>query len=301
MIVSVIIPVKNRVDLISRAIQSVLNQTYKRIEIIVVDDCSTDGTKELVNTAFKNINLIINKESLGGAVSRNIGVDNSSGDLVAFLDSDDEWLPNHLERKVNFLTTSGIDGVFSSFYLVDESSKRKLIFDTNFPENFTIADKIASFKLFDARTSTFVFKKSKFNTIRFDENLKKHQDWDLAINFERKYNFYFDNEATVKIHLHNSENKMSVNQNHVATKYFLKKNSSAFYPLSLFYFCLKMVMRCHENKDKEAERFYLNKMESLKKELSVKEKIVLRMLDLNVINLNTIRKAVNYIKKITHK
>lgn len=101
-LISVVITTYNRSDKLESAITSVLNQTYKNIEIIVVDDNTNihgerEKTKSIVRK-YENIKLIQNKTNLGGALSRNEGIKNCSGELISFLDDDDEYLPNRLEE-----------------------------------------------------------------------------------------------------------------------------------------------------------------------------------------------------------
>lgn len=103
-LVSAVITTHNRKDLLLLAIQSVLNQTYKRIECIVVDDASTDGTKEMLNDYIKQGRLkyiyIPAEKSCGGNHARNIGIQNANGKYIAFLDDDDEWLPEKIEKQI---------------------------------------------------------------------------------------------------------------------------------------------------------------------------------------------------------
>lgn len=95
---SVIIPTYNRANLLSEAIQSVLNQTFSDYELIVVDDHSTDNTKSIVNSfSDKRIIYILNDRSGGGAGARNTGIFRARGEWIAFLDDDDVWLPEKLE------------------------------------------------------------------------------------------------------------------------------------------------------------------------------------------------------------
>lgn len=100
--VSVIIPTYNREDFIEETIQSVLDQTYKDFEIIVVDDGSTDNTKKKLEKFNSKIKLIEQKNS-ERAVSRNNGIKNAQGEYIAFLDSDDLWFKNKLEKQVEVL------------------------------------------------------------------------------------------------------------------------------------------------------------------------------------------------------
>ena len=105
--VSCVIITHNRIDYLKRAVNSVVNQTYQNIEIFVVDDASDDGTEvygeELKEKGITYIRIEKN-ESKGGNYARNIGIQYSSGDYVAFLDDDDYWLPDKIERQVNYAT-----------------------------------------------------------------------------------------------------------------------------------------------------------------------------------------------------
>ncbi|MFH0961016.1 MAG: glycosyltransferase [Pseudomonadota bacterium] len=97
--VSVIVPTFNRGDVLSRAIGSVLSQTFEDYELIVVDDGSTDSTRDLFSSLPRSVNYI-NQKHKGVSAARNKGILESTGELVAFLDSDDEWCADKLEKQV---------------------------------------------------------------------------------------------------------------------------------------------------------------------------------------------------------
>jgi glycosyltransferase involved in cell wall biosynthesis len=99
MLVSVIIPTYNRSKTIARAVNSVLAQTWKEIEVIVVDDGSTDQTKDVLSQYGDKIR-VIRQQNGGPSAARNTGINASKGDIISFLDSDDEWLPSKTERQV---------------------------------------------------------------------------------------------------------------------------------------------------------------------------------------------------------
>ncbi|MEI6079455.1 MAG: glycosyltransferase family A protein [bacterium] len=101
-LVSVIIPTYNRAALLARAVQSVLSQTYKDLELIIVDDGSIDNTKELVQELVASDQRIkyFYIPNSGVSKARNLGIQKSKGELIAFLDSDDEWLPQKLQKQV---------------------------------------------------------------------------------------------------------------------------------------------------------------------------------------------------------
>lgn len=102
MLVSVIIPTFNRANFIERAIRSVLAQTYRNIEVVVIDDGSSDATQEIVSK-YEEIKYF-KIENSGVSFARNFGVSKCLGGYIAFLDSDDEWVPDKIELQLNYLS-----------------------------------------------------------------------------------------------------------------------------------------------------------------------------------------------------
>ena len=100
-LVSVIIPTYNRGRLILDSINSVLNQTYKNIELIVVDDCSTDNTEEILKSINDSrIKYVKLEKNSGACIARNKGIELSTGEFIAFNDSDDLWITTKLEKQL---------------------------------------------------------------------------------------------------------------------------------------------------------------------------------------------------------
>ena len=100
--ISVVIPTYNRIALVERAIDSVLRQSIKPFDIIVVDDGSDDGTSEMIQKKYRSINLVQQQNS-GVSAARNNGIKHAKGDWISLLDSDDEWTEKKLENQVNRL------------------------------------------------------------------------------------------------------------------------------------------------------------------------------------------------------
>src|SRR5262245_45342203 len=123
--VSVIIPTHNRADFLRGALSSVLNQTYQNFEIIVVNDASTDDTAKVV-AAFEDerIRFIRHDTNKGGSAARNTGILASKCDYIAFLDDDDEWLPDKLRKQMEILLASPpeVAGVYTGCLDVDKTS-----------------------------------------------------------------------------------------------------------------------------------------------------------------------------------
>ncbi|HFU3805249.1 TPA: glycosyltransferase family 2 protein [Streptococcus suis] len=125
-LVSVIIPMYNATLFIEETIQTVLQQTYSNTEIIVVDDCSTDTSYEVVSQLcqrYQNISLLQNKKNSGVGISRNIGVAKATGKFICFLDADDIWLPDKLEKQVNFMLQHQYAFTFTAYQFADENGR----------------------------------------------------------------------------------------------------------------------------------------------------------------------------------
>ncbi|MBD2242600.1 glycosyltransferase family A protein [Nostoc sp. FACHB-888] len=104
--ISVIIPTYNRKHYLERAINSVLNQTYTDYELIVVDDASTDGTKTFIAEKYPDVCCVSLSTNSGASGARNEGIHLARGSFIAFLDSDDEWLPKYLETQIQYIENS---------------------------------------------------------------------------------------------------------------------------------------------------------------------------------------------------
>ena len=125
-LVSVIIPYFKKRDYIKRSLDSVLNQTYKNYEIIIIyDDVNLDDLSYIkkISENKSKIKIVINKENLGAGRSRNIGIENSSGKIIAFLDSDDEWLPEKLEKQLKFMLKNNYKFTFCNYDKIDNKKK----------------------------------------------------------------------------------------------------------------------------------------------------------------------------------
>jgi len=206
--VSVIIPTYNRADLVPLAIQSVLDQTYQDFEIIVVDDASKDNTEEVVEGFVKQdnrIKYIKHTENKGGSAARNTGIKKSSGDYIAFLDSDCQWLPQKIEKqlKVFHEGNSKLGAVGSRTISTDKSIVKMSDSRGKFGD---IHKKLLSGEAFPGRkcwpggTSTIMIKKECFDKIGlFDEELKSCQEHDLYIRISKYYHFNVVREPLVKV------------------------------------------------------------------------------------------------------
>ena len=121
-LVSIITACYNSENYISETINSVLNQTYQNWELLIVDDCSTDNTKSLIKKfqkTEKRIKLFQLNENCGAAVARNKAIKEAKGTFIAFLDSDDMWLPKKLELQLEFMISNNYNLTHTSYELID--------------------------------------------------------------------------------------------------------------------------------------------------------------------------------------
>lgn len=181
--VSVIIPSYNRKESLGIAVNSALRQTYKPVEVIVVDDHSSfDINHYLLNRFEKEcrtgvLKVYVNEVNYGAAKSRNIGADKSAGEYLAFLDSDDHWAKEKLERQVEKIKQNpNLDIVYCDNVLVRDNKKKqsnKIMINSDL-YNALLHDWTAP------NTSTLVFRKESFDRLNgFDETLSSCQDHDL--------------------------------------------------------------------------------------------------------------------------
>ena len=207
--ISVIIPTFNRLDLLKRAIDSVLNQSIKPYDIIVVDDGSTDGTSEMIQHKYKSINLIQQKNS-GVSAARNNGIKNAQGDWIALLDSDDEWGKNKLEEQVNNLT----DNPKYEFCHTNEIWIRNGIRVNQKKRHKKYGGFIFDKCLDICRISpsSVLFNKNILNHVGwFDEKLPVCEDYDLWLRITADYEILFiDKPLIVKYGGHNDQLSNSV-------------------------------------------------------------------------------------------
>ena len=181
--ISVVIPTYNRANHILNAIKSVQNQTYKIDEIIIVDDGSTDNTKELLNN--QDIKYIY-QENHGVSSARNIGIKNCKNDWIAFLDSDDIWIDNKIELQVNsHKKNPDILISHTDEYWIRNGKQINKKYHQQKPSGWCFLDNLDSCKI---GPSTTLLHKSIFKNIGyFDENLKVCEDYDLWLRILQKY------------------------------------------------------------------------------------------------------------------
>jgi len=209
-LVSVVIPTHNRGYCIERSIRSVLNQTWGNLELIVVDDASTDDTETVINNITDSRIRYIKLEKNGGANrARNIGIQNARGNYVAFNDSDDEWLPKKLEKQMQLMKLQErIDGekVGAVYCVMNKYSNGKvcqIIPQMEMLGENGIGDiyEYMQGNMFIGMPTLLVRKGVLEQVGIFNEELKRLQDWELLLRIAQRYKFYLVQEGLINIHV----------------------------------------------------------------------------------------------------
>lgn len=204
-LVSVIIPTYNRIDTLPRSMESVLCQTYGNLELIVVDDGSTDGTEEYVKgMSDGRIRYVKGDGNRGPAAARNMGVRLAQGEYVAFQDSDDEWHPDKLEKQMGLLLDSeqGNDMVYCEYTRYHGQARREVVPSKKIPVGCKNGNILAVLLLQPLiGTPTIVVKKEYFlQTGGFNEKLRTFEDYEFTVRFSCQYHIGFVGESLVKVY-----------------------------------------------------------------------------------------------------
>lgn len=208
-LVSVVIPTYNRGYCIERAVNSVLNQTWKNLELIVVDDASTDDTESVIRgMKDSRIKYVRYEENRGANHARNVGIHNAKGNYIAFNDSDDEWVPEKLEKQMKqLLLADRTDGNVGCVYCVvtkyDKGEITQVAPDLSVLGESAIGDiyQFMQSHMFIS-TQTLLMKKEVFEEVgMFNEDLKRLQDWELLLRVAQKYKFTLVQESLVNAYI----------------------------------------------------------------------------------------------------
>jgi len=183
-LVSVVIPTRNRANLVCRAVCSALAQTHNDLEVIVVIDGADPSTEDALKALNEShLRIVALRENVGGGEARNIGIREAAGKWIALLDDDDEWFPTKIQRQLRLIAETPADGTVVAFcrYLYRRPGKPDQIWPIRLPgkEPFSefLFDRWSGFQ-----TSTFLSSREYFLSHPFKRELQGHQDWDWLLN-----------------------------------------------------------------------------------------------------------------------
>lgn len=224
--VSVIMPNYNCGNYIEETVLSVINQTYRNWEILIVDDCSTDNSVEVIRKlqeADGRIKLFVNEKNSGAAASRNKALREASGKWIAFLDSDDLWTTDKLEKQIAFMAENGCKFSYTAYEHIDENSVPMNIRVTG-PGNIS---KRKMFRYCYLGCLTVMYDCSELGVVQIpDEIGNGENDYAIWLKVVKKHKCYYLPEVLAKYRVR--ANSLS----HKSSKLKIAKNCYKLYKLS---------------------------------------------------------------------
>lgn len=237
--ISVYITSYNQKKYLIEAIDSVLNQTLKPFELLIIDDCSSDGSQKLISEYASKYNFIrpvFHQNNLGITRTRNQALDLIEGDYLTYLDGDDRFLPSKLEKEYQLISENNdVMIVFSNYYLIDSDGQRiglwaekskppegkifKDVFCRNFPRNNIFRNELINVNALDE--------------IKYDTNLSIYEDWEFRIRLTKNHNVYFCDKPLSEYRIHEAGlSKSNAWEHKYAIDYINEKNEKLLNDLS---------------------------------------------------------------------
>ena len=216
-LVSVVIPTRNRPDLVVRAVRSVLAQTFASFEVnVVIDGPDPLTERRLATINDERLNIITLMKSVGGSEARNIGVRNARGEWIAFLDDDDEWFSEKLDKQIAAANRQKTRYPVIASRLIARTPRRDYIWPTRLPDpseplcEYLFVRKSFFFGEALLQTSTLFTNRELLLKIPFVPGMKKHQDWDWILHVARQDGTSVEILPEVLAVWHIEENRESV-------------------------------------------------------------------------------------------
>lgn len=232
-LITIVIPLYNAEKYIADTMDNIINQTYQNYELIVVDDCSTDKSRNIVKKyeqEYSKIKLIESELNFGGpARPRNIGVENAKGEYIAFLDADDVWLPEKLEKQLEFMQINDLNFSSHGAVLIDEKSEQ--IKSTSFFKSY-----YRRYKKYDLKQlikgnfiylSSVILKKDIFEKFNEEKHCIAVEDYYLWLNLfnkkEIKYAYFHEDFLKYRIVNSSISNRNIIGKQKAKAMYYALK------------------------------------------------------------------------------
>ncbi len=235
-LVSVIIPFYNNIEVLHTAINSVLDQTYKNVEIILIDDYSSNSLDQIKKyLLIEKVKYFRNESNKGPGFSRNVGIENSSGDYLAFLDADDTWLNNKLEIQLNYMQKNNYLFSHTSYFRNNQDNGKIKKIRSGF------INYVYPIPIFFCRiaTPTVMIKKKLINEYKFDKDLRYLEDTYLWYNLSKITKLHGFNNFLAKVNMSKDSSFNQKNKILKSYKIILKKLKNE---CKLLYYALKIYL-----------------------------------------------------------
>ncbi len=182
--ISAVIPAYNRARTIGRAIDSILAQTQPVEEILVVDDASSDDLASAVDPYGETVRLVRHARNQGASAARNTGIEEARGDTIAFLDSDDSWAPEKIEKQMAFMGETGLAASCTNFQVVSAGQDDGRAAWRPYDETLDLTDMV--WGCYVSPGSTLICRKSVLQELGgYDVSFPRYEDWDLLLRMVR--------------------------------------------------------------------------------------------------------------------
>lgn len=255
-LISVVIPSYNRANTILQCLETVLNQSYPNIEVVIADDGSTDETPALFeNYPDQRVRYYHYSPNMGACHARNYGAQRSRGDYIAFQDSDDYWHPDKLQKQFDYLNGKNADFVFCGMNRVSEKGSRYYFPVSGFNED---EDAITQLLLENrVGTQTMFMRREVWEEVRFDEGFKRYQDWDFALRVAAKYELKYLPEPLVDSRV-SGDSISSAVKSVPALVHLYERHESEFLarPQCLARYYRRMAVRLKDVRPREAASYF---------------------------------------------
>jgi glycosyltransferase involved in cell wall biosynthesis len=223
MLISVIIPVYNRAHCITRALESVKAQGIRDLEVILGDDASTDSTLELATSIFPDLKVARLPSNKGASAARNAALKLAKGNLIAFLDSDDEWVPGKLASQIGFLEDHPEVGLCGSGHLLMSRDGEPITYPGRNPPDWR--RELHTAESFHGASTSVVRREVLESVGTFDERLRVLEDWDWLLRVSQHYLIHILPEQLAIIH---ENNPSDADQTAISLEYFVNKHRAEF-------------------------------------------------------------------------
>lgn len=252
--VSVVIPVYNRSGIIASTLDSIVAQTHKNIEVIIVDDCSSDSDELQLKLSQYDLNIkyIRHATNMHGGAARNTGIDAARGEYIAFLDSDDTWSPNKVEMCLSRV-------VSKNEILYSKITDRGSVKPTFAFDNKKDVDEYLIVERQTMQTSSLFMRSNLAKTVRFDPALKRFQDTDFIIRAQKLFNVKFSLIDSVLVYMSDEDKggRISSSVDPKPAEVWLEKNRSLLTKRTIAIFTFNRIINYSSNYLSRVSLFYL--------------------------------------------
>lgn len=257
--ITIVIPLYNKALSVKKTLESVLNQSFKDFEILVVNDGSTDNSVSVVKSIADHRIRIVDKQNGGVSSARNLGIREAKYNWIAFLDADDNWKSNHLQNIVNVIENKTTEGFIATAFIQTKKSLEDYNVFSAQKEGLQNYFDVASINGFPVHSSAVCINKEILKKIQFKVNLTLGEDNELFARIGREHLVYFICEPT-SYYILEAENKATQKEHPIINDYLyqidfergdISNNERKYYVILIFYHLYKFLKQ-----EKNLTKFY---------------------------------------------